>query len=867
MGRLFLLTLFILAALLNYSGVSFAQAPYYLVDVQHEISVNHTNILIASNEKIGFIYHELENPYRIIIDLIGVVFCELQEEIEIAEGPIKSIKIVKEAFASKPEGLDDYFYPVDYIVLEPREKYPFSIFYSKDSKVIIAQIKAEASLQDLIQQREGQVRRVVGPIPTIIQDVEYELNTFSSLVAIGSNKDIKPAIYEQFNPYRITIVPFAEVFCELEQKFEPMDGVVKSITINKDMSSKKAIAHDKYFYPVKNITIELSKQVPFTSHIIDEGKIMIVRLQRDRPNEIKVDKPKEEEKSDPDVKQRISKVESAAKPKKEEIAQEPKELNRLNEPNRPKDPIQIVEKKLFTPDERDNIVDEITKRLYLKQKKIFELKDKEEKRKRIIREARDKAKAIREVEKIGMEELAGLVSYGEETTTLEYCQDLGLSYSEPAAIAEEEISLAGMKVIETLRALFPSAKLKGTRTTGDVLGTDFIEEIYGVEAEYPIYQGGRLWNAYHQSKANLNLSKARYDKVVNDEIYKVSEAYYNAVTTVMNMRLNTKLLETTKHILETAEKRHAVGLSTDLEYFNVKSKHNQVQFQLASAERDHALARFKLEQAIGLDIMEETAELGKVETDLKFEIVNINLNKCLEIAQEYHPDIIVNELLVESNEFEEKIAKAKNDFKVDITGFLGRSDSRFETEPRDRARDWNIGIKVSRPFWGNTASYSFTKEETKIRVGQTDRQGTVTQEGEIAILDALGSRSGIKEAHIKMRKAENDLIESRRQVNLEVKEAYYNYQEAIIQVKNALEKIRFRKEAVKTAKMQAQLNEALQSQHIESEITLADERSVYIKALSDFNFSFVRLNKAVGIDDYFSIERKGEYNGGEKTQG
>ncbi len=114
--------------------------------------------------------------------------------------------------------------------------------------------------------------------------------------------------------------------------------------------------------------------------------------------------------------------------------------------------------------------------------------------------------------------------------------------------------------------------------------------------------------------------------------------------------------------------------------------------------------------------------------------------------------------------------------------------------------------------------------------------------------------SEIKEAQIKKHKAENDLLESRRQVNLEVKEAYYNYQEAVIQVKNALEKVRYQKEAVKTAALQAKLNEALQSQQLEAEIKLADERSVYIKALSDYNFSLARLNKAIGVEDYFTLE-------------
>jgi len=185
---------------------------------------------------------------------------------------------------------------------------------------------------------------------------------------------------------------------------------------------------------------------------------------------------------------------------------------------------------------------------------------------------------------------------------------------------------------------------------------------------------------------------------------------------------------------------------------------------------------------------------------------------------------------------------------------VGRSGSYYETEDLKMHRDWNVGVKVSKPFWGNTASYSFTKEETKKKVGLTDRQGTEVQSGEIGILDAMSVASEVREAEIKRHKSENELIEASRQVNLEVKEAYYNYQEAVIQVKNTLEKVRFQNEAVKTARAQARLNEAMQSQVLEAEIKLTDERSLYVKALSDYNFSLTKLNKAIGIADYFSLQ-------------
>lgn len=862
-GRLFLfIVAFLVSALFTLNDTVCADpatpalgpknTPYFLADIQYEITPNYTNVVIGTNERIEFIYYTLEDPYRIIIDLIGVIFCELEEKMEIEEGPVKSISVVENSTAARPAGLDKYFYAVDYIIVELREEYPFYVSHLKDDKIIIARIKAEIPPEKIARKAETPAEKLekapppseeVSPAPVIIEDIEYEVNPQSSIIAVASNKDLKATVYEQHNPYRIVITPPSGVLSELEEEMEPMEGLVKSISINRDTSLKEFKTPDEYFYPVKNVVIEPIMQLPFTVRTADSGRIIAVRIEKG-PIVPEAEKEVEEKVAG---RERVEKAEIVEKAEVVEKAKVVKRAEVVEEVG-----VKGVEEPL-TLKEKKEIVDKITRKLYKKQQELFAKKEEEEQRKRLIREARDKAKAIRAIEKIGMEELQDLMVKGEGITTLKYSQEIALSYSEPVAITEEEIKLSEMKLRENLRALFPNAKLKGTKTTGDVLGIDFIEQIYGIEAEYPIFQGGRLWNAYQQSKVNLNLSKARYDKVVYDLNYKVAEAYYSVITSVMNLKLQKELLKKAEAILNTAQRRHATGLSTDLELFNVKSQYNQVQFQLASAERDLALARFKLEQAMGLDVAQEDIELGEVETELKFEIIEIDLNKSLELAQDYHPDIIVNELLVEFNEYEERIARGKDKFKVDITGFLGASDSHFETEDEDLTRDWNIGIKISKPFRDNTASYSFTKEETKRKVGITTRQSTVTHSGEFAILDAMGNASEMQEAEIKRHKAENELLETHRQVNLEVKEAYYNCQEAVIQVKNALEKIRFQKETVKTAKAQARLNEALQSQELEAEIKLADERSLYIKALSDYNFSLVRLNKAIGIESYFSI--------------
>lgn len=833
---------------------------YILADLSYEVYPDFSRVILASNKRIDVVSYEIHDPYRIVIDLVGVAFCELENYTVYDKGNVKSIDIIKDPTIQRPFGLDDFFYAVDYIIIKPNSKMPYKVSSSEGDRVIAVDIgerkpkkpkaveakpKEEKPLEEKPSQEEAPavgaasrrrtetasggepppkkpnqpkrpryVKEKVPPV-NIIDYVHYEGLDDVSLVVVSSSRDIRFKAYRKYQPhFGVMLMPKEEVYTNLEENVVIDNEYVSAIKIVEDKTIEKPSTLDEYFYPVRYILVETKGKLPFDFYCNEDGTVSIL--------EVIYPKPKEPV--------RIAGV----KPKKT------------------KDGIAEAEDELFTRAEiLKELREEIRQEGLLRQGRIVGLTKEEQ--------ARRKKQVEGMSERIGKEVLKDIIIKGKGVLKLTEAQDIGIKNSPEARTAREEVRLAKLKKKEAFRALFPQVKVKGARTEGDVLGVDFIEEVYGVQAEQPLYQGGRLWNTYRQSKVNLKLAKSRHQKIENDINYKAAEAYYDTVTTNMNLRLQEDLLKKAGPILKAAEKRHEAALSTKLEILNVRSAYNQINFQIAIAERDLALARFKLQQAMNIDLEEGAMDLADVEPELGFKVLEVVLRKCLEMAAENQPDILVSSLLVESNKYNEKIAKARRRFKVDITGFYGRSGSHYETEPRDLNKDWNIGFKVSKPLWGHGASYSYTKEETSRKVGQTDRTGSVVNAGELSLFDkeVIGIKAEIKEAKVTRQKAENSLIGARRHAALEVKEAYYSYQQSIIQVKNALEKTQFQEEVVKVAKAQTELNEALQSQLLEAIIKLADEKSVYVKALSDYNLSLAKLNKAVGIRDYFMVEQTG----------
>jgi outer membrane protein len=855
---------------------------YVLSDLEYESYPDFSRIIFSSNSKINYTSYELHDPYRIVIDLLGVSFCELQEYAEYDEGLVKSIELVKSPYAQKPQGLDEYFYAVDCIIITPRSDFPYTVSSTENGKIVAIDIgrkdkpsiRVTSVLPDLDQSQQIPPDRVsteTGHIrqeqpatisyhepdiyENVIDYIDFESIDESLLIVLSTRYAIEYTSHKAVTPQNnIMLRPKDLLFTDLDEYTELEDGYIRSLTIVRDRGAPDAKTLDSYYYPVEAILIGLSDDLPFDLYSNEDSNIWVLEIYypeikeefiapvyEDKP----VSRPIYQEKPVHKITEDTVPAERYEAPIYVDKVKEHKEEVILEEPEKEKQ----EHARQVRQETLSMMKQEIKKESMLKEEKIQQLQKQEFEK--IQKQVMQKA------ETFDKERFKSVIPHEKGTLSLSECRLKALENSSQAKTAKHEVKVAQLKKRDAFRALFPNVKLKASHTTGDVLDDiGFTEELYGIEGEHPIYQGGRIMNAYKQSKVNVELAEAKYNKVEHDLSYKVAEAYYAIVTALMNIRLQEKLLKEAEPILRLAEKRHKAGLSTKLEMLNVQSRYNQIQFQIATAERDLALARFKMQQAMGIDLTDEDIEVSDVDTELPFKMIDVNLYECLEAAANNQPDIIVNRLLVESNEYGEKIAKGKQSLRVDLTGFYGKGDSYYNTEPKNMESNWNVGVKVSKPFWFATPSYSFTKDKTSLKVGQTDRTGSTAHAGELALYDkdALAITSEVEESRVSKQKAENELIETRRQTSLAIKEAYFNYEEAVLQVRNTIEKVRFHEETVKVAKAQSELNEALQSQLLESMIQLSDEQSVYIKALSDYNLAIIKLNNAIGIRDYFKLD-------------
>ena len=434
--------------------------------------------------------------------------------------------------------------------------------------------------------------------------------------------------------------------------------------------------------------------------------------------------------------------------------------------------------------------------------------------------------------------------------SLEKALEFGLSRHRPVQISEQEEKLAAMKVKEARRALYPVVTLRTSWTTGTASQVNFREASTGVQVEQPLYYSGRLSDTYRQSLVNLQIAEKRQNKVKSDFVLEIAQAYFQMVGAQAALEGQNQLIKQVEEIVDQTRVRFDKGLLTRLELLNVESQVNQIQFQKATAENDAVLARLKFMQRMKLD------PNALVDVPAQFQSYSpspaIDMEEALQLSIQYRPDIQINNLLVQFNEFEVQIAKEKGNLKVDLSGFIGASGSAFETETLGLKRDYQVGLKASKNWGPNSATLSTTQTKTAPQLGQSSRTSSNVYSGEFGILNQLQGLSDIQQAIVALEKAKQDLDEAKASVFQEVEESYIAYSKARLQMDYAKQKIAFREEQLKIFKAQASINEALPSQILEALIRLSDEEVGQTQALTNYYVALARLNKAVGLPSHYS---------------
>lgn len=467
----------------------------------------------------------------------------------------------------------------------------------------------------------------------------------------------------------------------------------------------------------------------------------------------------------------------------------------------------------------------------------------------------------------------------------------------PAQIAHERIVLAERRILKAFRDFFPSADLTTTKKDGTISSGPYKHNDWRVNLRQPLFKGGILWNTFQVEMANREVARRELDVTVSEIVSETSKAYLEYERAWNVLRDKETLLGISTKLKSIADQKAKAALVSDIERLNMDSLFGQAEYDMETARQDLELAKLELQRVLELDIADPIeiksmiqidsvafpeSEAAHAADDQKTSAENIasvsgsrslsvegkDLEHFIDMAYMYRPDLQVEAAKLRAAHLSHKISLGKHLPEADMIvefGKLGEAfegtDLRFQgdletTEPRLKT-EWRIGAELAWKLGGNTLGYNFDHDQRAPSVSQfQSAQGPIsdTHTFSLSLLDNLNSLAELKETKIAALEQVLQLERSERDAIREIKEAYFNYNKALIQAESVYKKMKYREKLSKLAEHRHSNNEIQVSEYLQAEMDYNQERAALHKAMADFYLAKVNLNRAIGIRDYLKIE-------------
>lgn len=442
--------------------------------------------------------------------------------------------------------------------------------------------------------------------------------------------------------------------------------------------------------------------------------------------------------------------------------------------------------------------------------------------------------------------------------------------SVPADIAKERMTLAKFRIAKAVRDFLPEASLDADVKEGSLSAPAFTSDHWRMKFRIPVFRGGVLWNSLFLEMANLETAKREYDQAVSDLIADVSEGYFEYERAQNVMRDQETLMKKAEEQKKISDQKYEAKIISEIEKLNSDSLYSQAKYDLETAQQEVEIAKLELLKYLNLQQDDPIAvtslyrlEDFKVESLKKGSVITgkseSDLNHLIELAYQNRSDLQVEASKLKATQYAYRVVLGQRLPQFDMLVEFGELAEAFivDTEDPNHQHEFRFGMEMTWPLLGNTLKYTYDHDQRAPSVTQFQGgTGTRTRSNAFSaqLLDDMGQFSTMIDAKIDNLEQIVELEKTERDVIREVKEAYFNFNKALIQVESSHTRMGYRERLAKLAKHRLDQNEIQISEYIQAEMDYTEERGLLYKALSEFFVSKAKLNKAIGIKDYLPVQ-------------
>jgi outer membrane protein TolC len=415
-----------------------------------------------------------------------------------------------------------------------------------------------------------------------------------------------------------------------------------------------------------------------------------------------------------------------------------------------------------------------------------------------------------------------------ESLRLQDCLDLALRQNPTILKAREEIRRNQGVVVEVRAQAVPQVTASGSyqqvaKSTLDSIPVPGFPSVFGnqeqpwtaqIQVSQLVYAGGRVNAALRAAKLSDQIAALGFQSAVADTILDVRKDFYQILLDVALVDVREQSVTLLEEQLHDAQSRFDAGTVPRFNVLRAEVELENAKPPLIRAQNDLRISKESLVKLLAIDAANQTNAFTPInfEGKLVYEHRDWELATALEQALQRRPELLSAERQIHVAEANVQVASSGYKPQASVFGNYGWHDYSFTNRLDDTREGWILGANVS---W--------------------------------ALFDGMLTRGKITEARAQLQEANLDYADTRRQVELDVRQAYSDYLQTLELIEAQKKTVEEAEESLRLAEARFRAGTGTQLDVLSAQTALTEARSNEIQALHDYNVAIATLERVTGM--------------------
>ena len=415
----------------------------------------------------------------------------------------------------------------------------------------------------------------------------------------------------------------------------------------------------------------------------------------------------------------------------------------------------------------------------------------------------------------------------QQPITLEQAIELSLKNNKDIGVARLQVERAEAALRQERAALYPTLDLTSGLTYNDSAFLDSltqqridsgISEQSFIDPEdssfdfngalgigYDIYNGGRRGASIRAARKQLRSAELDLESIVEQNRFEASRDYYSLQNSDAQVEIQEAAVEDALQTLRDAQLLERAGLGTRFDVLRAEVELAQARQRLTTAIANQNIARRQLAETLSVD---HSTDLSTADTIEEAGTWNLELSET--IVQAFKNRAELEQLLLQRE---------------------------INQEQR------TIALSATRPTLSAEANYT-TSDDFEDEFDLSDRY-SVGLSLQWRLFDGGSARAGAEQAEADAEISETQFADQRNQIRFAVEQAFFRLESNQSNISTATKEVELAEESLRLARLRFQAGVGTQTDVIDAQTQLTTARGNLLSSITDYNQSFVDLQRQV----------------------